>query len=86
MTNIVKGTFTGTGVSAVLQGRDVDVSISGAASATVAIERRIDGVNWVTIESIVGDGERVVENASGQEMRLECTSYTSGTVTYAMMG
>jgi len=86
MTNIVKGTFGATGQSAVLQGRDVDVSISGAASATVAIQRRMDGTNWVTIESITGDAERVVENANGVEMRLNCTAYTSGTVTYAMMG
>lgn len=80
----VTGTFTGTGQSAVLRGtKTVDVSLSGAASATVAIQRRV-GSAWVTIESITGDGERVVENATALEMRLNCTAYTSGTVTYTM--
>jgi len=81
---IVTGTFTATGQSSTIQATAIDVSISGAASATVGIQRRIGG-NWVTIESITGDGERVVENATGLEMRLNCSSYTSGTATYAMV-
>lgn len=85
MTTEVKGTFGATGTSSVLQGREVDVSISGGATATVAIQRRLGG-NWVTIESVTSNAERVVENANGIEMRLECTAYTSGTVTYVMMG
>lgn len=81
---IVTGTFTATGQSSTITGTAIDVSISGAASATVAIQRRVDGTNWVTIESIAGDGERVIENATGMGMRLNCTAYTSGTVTYSM--
>lgn len=85
MTTQVTGTFGATGTSAIVQAKMVDVSLSGAASATVAIQRRIGG-NWVTIESITGDGERVVENANSLEHRLNCTAYTSGTVTYALVG
>jgi hypothetical protein len=82
---IVTGTFTGTGQSSTVVGTAADVSLSGGASATVAVQRRVDGTNWVTIESITGDGERVVENATGMEMRLSCTSYSSGTVKYSMV-
>lgn len=81
---IVFGTFGATGQSDTITGTAIDVSLSGAASATVGIQRRVGG-NWVTIESITGDGERVVENATGLEMRLNCSAYTSGTVTYAMV-
>lgn len=81
----ITGTFTGTGQSSIVVGTSADVSISGAASATVGIQRRVDGTNWTTIESITGDGERVVENASGLEMRLNCSAYTSGTVTYSVV-
>lgn len=81
---IVTGTFGATGQSSTITGTGADVSLSGAASATVAIQRRMNGT-WVTIESITGDGERVVENATGLELRLNCTAYTSGTVTYTML-
>ena len=81
---IVTGTFGATGQSSTITGTAIDVSLSGAASATVAIQRRMNGT-WVTIESITGDAERVVENATGLEHRLNCTAYTSGTVTYAML-
>ncbi len=81
---IVTGTFTGTGQSAVINAIAVDVSLTGAASATVGIQRRIGGT-WATIESITGDGERVVESATNLEYRLNCSAYTSGTVTYAMV-
>lgn len=84
MASLVTGSFTGTGQSDTLVATAADVSISGGASATVAIQRRIGG-NWVTIESVTGDGERVVDNATGLELRLNCTAYTSGTVTYAMV-
>ena len=80
----VTGTFTGTGQSDTITGTGIDVSLSGAATATVAIQRRMNA-SWVTIESITGDGERVVENATGLEHRLNCTAYTSGTVTYTML-
>lgn len=79
----IAGTFGATGQSASIVGKSIDVSLSGAASATVGIQRRINGV-WVTIESITGDGERVVENAASTEHRLNCSAYTSGTVVYAM--
>lgn len=81
---VVNGTFTATGQSATVTGTAVDVSISGAATATTAIQRRV-GANWVTIESVTGDAERVVENATGLELRLNCTAYTSGTVTYGLV-
>lgn len=85
MANPVTGTFGTTGQSAALDvTHKADISLSGAASATVAIERRLGG-NWVKIESITGDAERVVENGTACEMRLNCTAYTSGTVTYAMV-
>lgn len=82
----VTGTFGATGPSASLAANRVDISISGGASATVDIERSVDGENWTTVESITGDGERVVENANAIPVRLNCSAYTSGTVAYVMVG
>lgn len=77
------GTFTGTGTSRVMKVTLADLSISGTFSATVELQRKIGG-NWVTVETITGPTELVVDPAGGQDFRLECTAYTSGTVTYAM--
>lgn len=82
----VTGTFGATGQSAAISADRVDISISGGASATVGIQRSVDGTNWTTVESITGDGERVIENANALRIRLNCSAYTSGTVTYVMAG
>ena len=82
--SFVSGTFGGTGTSATCFGTAIDVSIEGIASSTVLVQRRI-GDNWRTIETVTADGERVVENATGLEHRLNCSVYGSGTITYAMV-
>ena len=82
----VTGTFGATGQSSVIIADRVDISVSGAASATIGIQRRVDGTNWTTVESITGDFERVIENAGPMGVRLNCSAYTSGTATYVMAG
>lgn len=81
---IVSGSFTGTGASAVVNATAADVSVSGISSSTVQIQRRVNGT-WATIESLTADGERVVENATNLEMRLNCSVYGSGTINYALV-
>jgi hypothetical protein len=80
----VTGTLTGTGAGSTVVGTAADISVSGISSSTVQIQRRIGG-NWLTIEALTADGERVVENATGLEMRVNCSVYGSGTIAYALV-
>lgn len=82
---IITSTFTATGVSSSVIATAADVSISGIASSTVLVQRAPDGTNFKTIETITADGERVIENASGMPMRLECSVFGSGTITYTLV-
>lgn len=80
---VITGTFTATGTSSEVTISHGDLSISGTFSATVELQRNFGG-NWVTVETITAPTELVIEPGRGQTFRLECTAYTSGTVTYAM--
>lgn len=95
----VTGTFTGTGQSAsfvpaaeIRRGR-FNVSLWGTFSADVRVERSFDGgTTWVPLakpdltpalfdEPI----SFAVEETEGEVLhRLNCTTYTSGTVNYRM--
>lgn len=81
---IVSGSFTGTGSSGAVVGTAADVSVSGISGSTVKIERRFGSGAWATIEELTSDGERVVENATGAEMRVTCSAFGSGTIDYAL--
>ena len=84
----VTGTFVAAGASTALfapSGHLVDISISGG-NGTVQIQREVNGVYRV-VEEIVAttfSTERVLCNARGRNVRLECTVYNSGTITYSI--
>lgn len=94
----VTGTFTATGQSASFtpasQIRDgmFNVSMSGTFSATVVLQRSFDGTNWFTVSKpdltdasfTAGVSFIVQEVEDGVRYRLNCTAYTSGTVTYRL--
>lgn len=97
---VVSGTFGATGQSASYrptlsipgQSAMFNVSIYGTFVGTVAIQRQVDGTNWVTC-STDGTGTaasyttfpitvEVAEDEPGIPYRLNCTAYTSGTASY----
>ena len=83
----VTGTFTATGQSStVVLAKDFNLSLSGTFVATVAVQRSFDeGVTWKTVESYTDEIESIgFEPESGVNYRLNCTAYTSGTVTYRL--
>jgi hypothetical protein len=67
-----------------------NVSLRGTFVATVQIERCMDGTNWEPLTiGATQDGiwyapcsETFEECEAGVQYRLNCTAYTSGTVTY----
>lgn len=94
----VTGTFTATGQSATfvapsaLSG-EFNVSLSGTWAGTVALQRSFDaGSTWVTVSKPDLTEAAFTSNASfsvkepepGARYRLNCTTYTSGTVTYRL--
>lgn len=83
----VTGTFTATGQSSTMDVEETfNVSLSGFGSATVALQRSFDnGSTWKTIESYTADTEKYgTEIETGVIYRLNCTAYTSGTITYRL--
>jgi hypothetical protein len=86
------GTFTGTGQSATpVADGDFNLSLSGTFVATVQVERSFDaGTTWLPVTYVDGSAlnwtapvsTTLNEPESGVLYRLNCTAYTSGTVTY----
>ena len=98
MTALVTGSFTATGVSSPLVSPRADLifnsfnlSIFGTFSATVQLQRSFDGgVTWLP-RTVAGSAaysytapcsEIIPEQEVGVLYRLDCSSYTSGTVNY----
>lgn len=85
--NPVAGTFTGVAVSnAFVTRAGFNMSLSGFDMATVKLQRSFDdGATWRDVETFVGDAERRVDDPeAGVWYRLNCTSYTSGTISYRL--
>jgi hypothetical protein len=92
----VSSTFTATGQSASftpLAGRPFNVSVQGTFVATCQLERQINSVWQLLTVSASGSvvqlykwstpaSEIVVEPEFGIPYRINCTAYTSGTVSY----
>ena len=89
----VTGSFAATGQSAAftpIAGRDFNIAMSGTFVATVQLEQSFDGTNWLAIKVddtqlcvFTSTGVRSWANSeSGVQFRLNCTAYSSGTVTY----
>lgn len=97
MTQPVTGSFTATGQSASFQPtfRDrgwgkFNVSLWGTFVGTVQVERTFDGgSNWLPCTNLGASvtftapmTEVLEEPERGPTYRLNCTSYTSGTISY----
>lgn len=96
-TTAVAGTFGATGQSASfapIAGRPFTLSLWGTFSATVALQRSIDGgTTWITASrdsagaaaSYTAAGVIAVEEPEADALyRLNCTAYASGTVNYRL--
>lgn len=82
---LVSGSFASTGASSTVTINGCfNLSLSGFGSATVDVERSFDsGSTWVTVESFTADAERIGKEPENRVMyRLNCSAYTSGTITY----
>lgn len=94
----VTGTFTGTGQSAAFHPMVADLpyasfnmSLWGTFAGTVQLERSFDGATWLPLtergSSITFTGpcsEIFEEPEPSAQYRLNCTSYTSGTINYRL--
>ena len=79
----VQDTFTGTGAGTALRvdkNERFSISVSGFGTATVQFQRRLDGANWRVIESYTANTEKDGIAPENMEIRLEVSSYTSGTI------
>ena len=86
----VTGTFTGTGQSTSILALKADVLLSGNFVATVVIETQDAAGNWcahtAAAATMTAPDHVAVEGSLAHPYRLNCTAYTSGTVTYAIEG
>jgi hypothetical protein len=79
------GTITGTGAKAsITLGGDFSLSLRDFGTATVALERSLDGTNWGVVESFSADTEKLGESSQAAQYRVNCTAYTSGTIAYTL--
>jgi len=97
-TTPITGTFTATGQSApftAIQGHAIWVKLSGTFVATVAVQRCSDGTAATRQNLTVGGTNYAVfttpvqeavsaEDDGGVAYLLNCSAYTSGTVTYQL--
>lgn len=84
MATKITGSFTGTGTSAEVKFIGAaNLSLSGFGSATVKLQRRVDGQNWRDVYSFTSDAEEVVYN-EGEHVafRLNCSVFSSGPIVY----
>lgn len=72
------GTFSGTGQSAEVTGREIDVIMDFAGTASVDIEAKMPSGAWIKIETgITADYCKVAEFAAPTHVRLNCTAHTN---------
>lgn len=89
----VESTFAATGQSGTftpVAGRPFNVSVWGTFVGSVQLERSFDDTNWFPITAAgtqlyvwTAAASEVAEEAeAGVSYRLNCTAYTSGTISY----
>jgi hypothetical protein len=91
--SVVSGTFTSSTQSSTfnpLAGRGFNLSLWGTFVASIVLERRLDGTNWLPCTSMGSTvtftgacTEVCLEPKAGVDYRLNCT-WTSGTVNYRL--
>lgn len=89
---LLSGTFTGVGQSASIElWGEFNLSLYGTFTATVQLERSMDGSNWMAVSADgIGTPASYTKaiGLAGLEIepavlyRLDCTAWTSGTVIY----
>ena len=81
---MIEGNITATGITATTQLSGIfDLSLTGFGAATVDLERSTDGgATWGLVESFTSDAQKTGETSGGSHFRMNCTSYTSGTIRY----
>lgn len=82
----VTGSFEATGASNAISGLNLNISLSGFGVGTVQLQRSFDdGSTWFAVKSYTADAqERCDEPETNVYYRLECTAYTSGTISYRL--
>ena len=89
----ISGTFTAPGTSAenFAQDGDFNVSLSGTFVATIEVQRSFDEKStWVTVDTFTEKTEKTGSSSVKNQFnvpvayRLECTDFTSGTVTFVL--
>lgn len=84
MADRVTGSFSGTGQSATIVARKIDVKMDFSGTATVQIETQMPSGAWIVVgTAFTADTSQVVEFASRGAVRLNCTAYTNS-VEYSM--
>jgi hypothetical protein len=79
------GTITATGEKApITLGGDFSLSLRDFGTATIALERSLDGINWGVVEAFTANAEKLGESSQAAQYRLNCTAYTSGTIAYTL--
>lgn len=79
------GTFGATGSSGQVSGKNCWVKKTGAATATVDVQYLgPDGVWVVHTAALADDTPTFISVALNVPWRLNCSAYTSGTVTYTI--
>lgn len=80
----ISGSFSGTGQSAVIYGKSIDIAMD-FGSGSVDVERQVgDGGAWIKIATAVtADYNYVAEFPAPVSLRLNCTAWVS-TITYVM--
>lgn len=86
MANVITGSFSGTGQSAVCVGRSIAITMDFAGTASVDIEQLMPSGAWIKVATaIVADYSQVFNNGAVASLRLNCTAYTNA-VEYALIG
>lgn len=75
----VAGTFTGTGSSSVIVGRQIAIRMDFAGTATVDIEVQMPSGAWIkSATGITADYDQLYDRGGvPTAMRLTCTAYTN---------
>lgn len=82
---LIEGSFSGTGQSSSVRIQGCfNLSLSGFGSGSITVQRSFDdGSTWLDVESFTTDVERRGSEPEDKVLyRLNCTSYSSGTLAY----
>lgn len=80
MPNPVKGTFSGTGTSAAIVGRQIAIRMDFAGTASVDVEVQMPSGAWIKNAdgtAITADYDKVYDRGVVTALRLNCTAHTN---------